>query len=117
MRFVIDLEIFLKGVQYGNNTMVYLNSIGERSEALMCLTPCCPSHELTESSWQLPDGMTDSSRGDGWNITKRPGALLLHRQNNFVPSPGVYTCIIPDINFESRHLYILGYTTNTQPGK
>ena len=109
----------MNGVLYRNNTMVNLNSIGERSEALMCLSPCCRSEGLIfepVSLWLLPNGTTVRSTGDGWIDTKRPGALLLHRRSNVVPSPGVYTCKIPDINVESRTLYILGYTTNTPPG-
>ena len=100
--------------------MVNLNNIGVNSKALMCLTRCCASSGLMfepTHNWKDPTGLPVSRVGGGLTVSERLGALLLHRHEYVKPSHGVYTCIIPDINFKTRHLYILGYTSKTPPGQ
>ena len=105
--------------------MVDLHSIGTGSQALVCLTPCCKQSEPSDDlpfSWELPDGKNAAATtGEGVTITKRPGALFLHREpgkeSGRELSAGIYTCNVPDKNSLVQTFYILGYTSSSPPGK
>ena len=73
-------------------------------------------------SWELPDGKSAAATtGEGVTITRRPGALFLHREPGKEPcrelSAGIYTCNVPDKNSLVQPFYILGYTSSSPLGK
>ena len=85
--------------------MVTLADIGRDSAALLCLTsfsPCCRSEggNPSRGSWRFPDGgevnFSSSSSANLFSRSRRPSAILLHREESATGPSGVFTCTIPD---------------------
>lgn len=106
----------LNGVNYSNNSVVDINTIGTNSsapstEALQCnteLRPCCRmpyQAETLKGEWYYPG---PNNRVDGAEVTGLPfyrtrgendGTVNLFRLNSSIMEPaGRFCCEIPDID-------------------
>ena len=100
--------------------MVNLSLIGESSEGLICLTPCCGPHVTffePQHNWILPNGRNATkSEGQSAFVFERPHSLILNRPNGVELPTGIYTCTLPDLNSKKTMLNIMGYE-RILPGK
>ena len=111
--FPHKLEFWLKGRYYSNNSIMSYDMIGEKSEALFCLTPfeqCCNN----SGSWILPDGSAATSSGLGLSAQRWPNKVGLNHRQGINLTSGVLTCEIPGISNQTRFLYIYAFTTPEQ---
>ena len=109
------MTMYHLGLILRNNSMVNLSSIGENSQALFCLTPCCnTTYSWHNYAWVLPTGSNiNSYLSMGLRSTRRPGALLLNRSPNVRMIQGIYTCRIPESIQGNAVLYIMGYNSDS----
>ena len=79
-----DVWFSLNGVTYQNNSVVTLEDIGERDDALLCmtnLTACCrPSHTgenvFVLGNWFFPNGTRVPSNSMQWNFYRDRGCYV-----------------------------------------
>ena len=75
-----------------------LNSIGEGSNALFCLTNrrnCCTTEAgLEQGGWRFPND-TNVKNSDEFYKTRGYSLVLLNRRSNASEPTGIYTCRIP----------------------
>ena len=106
---------------YQNNSIVTLEDIGERDDALLCVTDqtvCCQPPYTTSAigNWFFPNGTRVPSSGNEWDFHKTRGlsALLLQRRRGGVT--GIYSCVIPDAMNVIQTIYI-GMYSRADAGK
>ena len=111
---------------YGNNSVVFLEDIGEGSGALFCLTnntECCGSNN--EDGWYFPNSslvhLTSQHKDKiGMNVSRGASVIRLHNintKNNRNVSTGVFRCVIPDVSGSNQALYIGIYLKEKNAGK
>ena len=115
------VRLWLRGTTYQNNSIVTLQDIGERDDALHCLTDltaCCRT-PYTDSfgqpaigNWFFPNGSRVPSSAQQWDFhrTRGLGAVLLHRRRG--GEEGVYYCVVPDAMNVTRTIYVGLYTAS-----
>ena len=118
---VEDIWFSLRGTTYKNNSVVFLEDIGEGHDALLCitnLTACCrPPYTGVNGSalgnWYFPNETRVPSSGDDWDIYRTRGQMevLLHHRRGGVE--GIYHCEIPDTMNVTRSIYIGVYSAST----
>ena len=110
----------LRGITYQNNSLVSLEDIGERDDALLCvtdLTACCrPPYTGTPyniGNWFFPNGTRVPSSGVQWDFhrTRGQNAVFLHRRRGGVN--GIYSCVIRDAMNVTQIIYIRMYSAST----
>ena len=107
----------LNGSTYQNNSCVALEDIGERDDALLCITnlsACCGGNGSALGNWFFPNGTKVPSSGNGWNFfyrTRGQMKLNLNRRGGGVS--GIYSCEIPDSMNIIQSIYIGLYTAST----
>ena len=107
----------LRGIPYRNNSIVFLEDIGEYDDALLCITnqtACCrPPHSGVIGNWFFPNGTRVPSSGGQQDIYRTRGQMvvLLHRKRGGVE--GIYRCEIPDTFGFIQTLYIRVYSVST----
>ena len=116
----VDIQFSLNGTTYQNNSCVTLEDIGERDDALLCitnLTTCCRiGNRSPLGQWFLPNGTSVPSSGEQRDFHRTRGLMmvLMHRRRGGVD--GIYRCEIPDptdINQTSQTIYIGVYNKST----
>ena len=108
-----DVWFSLDGTTYRNNSIVTLEDIGERDNALLCMTnftACC--QYLYIGNWFFPNGTRVPSSGNQWDFHRTRGQMvvLLHRRRGGVE--GIYHCEIPDSMNVTQTIYIGVYNTS-----
>ena len=56
------MQLSLKGTEYGNNSLIKMEDIGEGDEALICSTsfrPCCGTPPNRFGEWYYPNGVAN----------------------------------------------------------
>ena len=110
----------LRGITYQNNSLVSLEDIGERDDALLCvtdLTACCrPPYTGTPyniGNWFFPNGTRVPSSGYKWDFHRTRGhmKIFLHRRSGGVD--GIYHCAIRDRADVEQNITIGIYTAET----
>ena len=108
----------LNGIQYGNNSVVDPNDIGENEFGLFCLTnhpDCCRGGALgSRGNWFDSSGLnvaslpTSIEQGLEFYDNRGMGAVRLNRRLTGPSSfpGGMFRCEIPDANNTFRDLYI-----------
>ena len=117
----------LNGTTYQNNSLVTLEDIGERDNALLCvtdITACCSSL-FTDSigqsalgNWWFPNGTKVPTIGHQWDFHKTRGQSVVRLQRIRGGEEGIYHCTIPDAMGVTQTIYVGVYsTTSTQAGE
>ena len=113
----------LNGMSYANNSVICLTDIGERDNALFCLsasTQCCGLSDNPNGrdlgDWYFPDGGIvaivpggDSDTPDNYRSIFRnrgPSVMRLNRRNNATSPTGVYRCEIPDARGTNQSILV-----------
>ena len=104
----------LRGVVYYNNSLMTLEDIGERGDALFCVTDqpaCCIPPYTGEmgsalGNWYFPNGTRVVSSGAQWDFhrTRGQSVVLLRRKRG--GDNGIYHCEIPDAMNVTQTIYI-----------
>ena len=94
--------LHLGGVNYSNNSIVNLTTIGDNDQALLCRTnansTACCGHSSTATSvseWYFPNWSAVGIAGDGGSfyVSRGRSVIELHRRNMVMSPSGVYnTC-------------------------
>jgi hypothetical protein len=103
---------FLNDTLINNGSIISLNSVGEGSSALYCLTNrtlCCGANTggADRGIWRFSNdyNLREGAHADIY-FTRGFSAILLNRRSNAVGLTGVYTCLIPDAQNTLRTLKI-----------
>ena len=114
------IRFSLNGTTYRNNSIVTLENIGEKGDALLCMTnfnACCRSPYTDENmaigNWFFPNGTTvlSMSASEAFYRTRGKMVLLLHRRRG--EEEGIYHCEIPVSTDINQIIYIGVYTANS----
>ena len=109
------VNLLWRGIQYPNNSILYIEEIGEGEYALVCQTdrrPCCGIRPYRFGEWYYPNGSRVPIEGAGATFyrnrsTRDDGQVLLNRQNHVTDySSGLFCCVLPDASNVNHTLCI-----------
>lgn len=107
------MQMSLRGTEYGNNSLVKTEDIGEDNEALICSTgyrPCCGTPPNRFGEWYYPDGNNVRPVGSGdtfYRSRLNDGTVRLHRKTSGVlPAGGRYKCTIPNNHGDMTNVFV-----------
>ena len=90
------------GKVYGNNSIVSLMEVGERGDALLCITSeadCCKNDRIPRPmrEWYFPNGSSVKKCLDGHSFyrDRDPSIVRLNQRYNATSPNGIFHCIIP----------------------
>ena len=100
--FQTGVHVTLRGTNYTtNNSVVLLDSIGDRDNALECITDlsgCCKGSGNAAGEWHYPNGtqVFDGSEQYGfYRNRERGGQVFLRKRSNITSPTGTYCCEVP----------------------
>ena len=107
----------LNGTTYQNNSLVTLEDIGERDDALLCVTDlaaCCRSpYAGPIGNWFFPNGTRVPSSNNQWDFHRTRGNMVVLLNRRRSGEDGIYRCVIPDAMNVTQTIYIGVYSANT----
>ena len=108
-----DIWFSLNGTTYHNNSIVFLEDIGERDNALDCISNQTTCYQTCKTDWFFPNGTRVPSRVEKWDFyrTRRQMVVRLNRRRG--GEEGIYCCEISDSVNVTHTIYIGVYTANT----
>ena len=99
-----------------NNSFIYFANISSEGRALKCVTDninCCDGSGSDVGNWKDERGrlVRDQDRGMSCMYVTRKvengkGVINLNRKANCSPSPGLWSCDIPDTSGKMQRFYI-----------
>ena len=115
----VDVWFSLKGTTYKNNSIVFLEDIGEGADALICmtnLTTCCRRPYTGENgsaigNWFFPNGTRPPHIP--WYFYRRRGLMEVSLHHTRGGEEGIYRCEIPDTMNVNQTIYIGVYSAST----
>ena len=112
------VEFLLRDHHYSNNEIVPLTEVGEKSDALLCLTNSTKIESSMMGEWYFPDSSRVPLNGldSGIYSTRGPSAVSLNRKNDTMMPTGVYRCVVPDANESNQSIYIGVYSSKEGDG-
>ena len=113
-----DVWISLRGTTYQNNSLVTLEDIGERYDALICvtnLTACCRSSYSGPAlgNWYFPNESRVPSYIIWWDFFRTRSQMVVRLNRRRGGEDGIYHCVIPDSMNVIQNIYIGVYMTST----
>ena len=117
-----DVWFSLNGTTYQNNSCVTLEDIGEKDDALLCmtnLTACCgqSGNKSVLGNWFFPNGTSVPRNGMQWNFYRTRGQMVVRLNRRRGGVDGIYSCVIPDSMNVNQTIYIGMYTANRSTGE
>ena len=103
----------LRGTTYQNNSIVTLEDIGEKVDALLCKA----SGSNSRKNWFFPNGTRVPSNDNKWDFYRTRGEMEVHLNRRRGGVEGIYRCEIPDSTNVTLTIYIGVYTSNTSTGE
>ena len=115
-----NVRFSLNGTTYQNNSIVTLEDIGEKDDALFCITNGSNSRRnwlIYRGNWFFPNGTRVSSKDKEWDFyrTRNQSVVLLNRRGS--GEDGIYRCEIPDSMNVTQTIYIGVYLANSSTGE
>ena len=106
---------------FQNNSIVTLKNIGERDDALLCITnlnTCCrPPYTVDNVSvignWFFPNGTRVPNSNDNWNFYRSRDQMVVRLDRRTGGVDGIYRCEIPDAMNITQTIYIGVYTASS----
>ena len=117
-----DFWFSLNGTIYQNNSLIMLEDIGEKDDALHCVinkTDCCSrsNSSIAGMNWVFPNGTRVPSNGYHWNFYRNRGRMVVRLNRRRGGEEGIYCCEIPDSMNVTQTIYIGVYTASTSTGE
>ena len=117
-----DVWFSLRGTIYQNNSLMILEDIGEKDDALLCVTKktdCCSGSypSIAGGSWLFPNGTRVPSTSNQWNFYRTRHQMVVRLSRRRGGEDGIYFCKIPDSMNVIQTIYIGVYTENTSTGE
>ena len=114
----VDVWFSLRNTTYQNNSIVFLEGIGEGDDALLCmtkLTDCCrPENRSVLGNWFFPNGTrVPSNSGSRWDFYRTRGQMVVRLNHKGGGEEGIYHCEIPDTMKVIQTIYIGVYSEST----
>ena len=121
---LLGVYLSLKGTVYANNSVIFVNEIGEtddnsikpsQNDALQCITdksPCCRFAPNTAGEWYFPNGTVVPAQSASSTVLYRnrgfdDGTVNLNHINTLptvsVPT-GLFCCVLPDMDDNNQRL-------------
>ena len=108
----------LNGITYQNNSIVFLEDIGEGGDGLLCLTDltaCCRPGSASGNrpvlgNWFFPNGSRVPSSGNQLDFHRTRGQSVVRLQRRRGGEDGIYRCEIPDAMNVIQTIYIGVYS-------
>ena len=97
-----EFGFFLDGTFLSNNSIIFLSSIGEGSNALFCLTDrtqCCTTEAGdARGSWRFPNSslVTRDDADLSFYAIRGYSSIRFNRRSDAVAPTGIYICRLPD---------------------
>ena len=124
MKFIItfipcagDVWFSLRGTTYQNNSCVALEDIGERDDALLCLSNLADCHTdamgLVLGNWFFLNGTRVPSNGASFDFYSDRIEMVVRLNRRLGGEEGIYYCEIPDLANVTQTIYIGVYTAGT----
>ena len=121
------IRFILNGTTHQNNSIAFLEDIGEGDDALLCvtdLTTCCRP-PFTNSiglnaigNWFFPNGSRVQSSGNQSDFHRTRGQSVVRLQRRRGGVDGIYHCMVLDAMNVTQTVYIGLYSrTDTQAGE
>ena len=117
-----DVWFSLNGTTYQNNSIVNLEDIDERDDALLCKThqiACCRSSNTVLGNWFFPNGSRvfsgdedPASYNNNTDFYRDRGQMVVRLKRRRGGEEGIYCCEIPDSANVTQTIYIGVYTAN-----
>ena len=110
--FVLEVNIVFRNEIYNNNSIVTLEDIGERDEALFCYTNSIMCCENDIGWWYLPNGTTvdvNSFAQTKFYTQRGSSVVQLNRRKSSMPT-GMFRCEIPNHNGTFQNIYVGVYS-------
>ena len=121
------IRFILNGTTYQNNSIVFLEDIGEGDDALLCvtdLTACCRPPftgsigQRAIGNWFFPNGSRVESSGNQLDFHRTRGQSVVRLQRRRGGVEGIYHCVVPDAMNVIQTIYIGVYRrADTQAGE
>ena len=107
----------LNNTTYQNNSNVTLEEIGERENALLCISNQTTCNQTCKTNWFFPNGTRVPSRVVKWDFyrTRRQMVVRLNRRRG--GEERLYRCEISDSINVTHTIYIGVYTASTSTGE
>ena len=108
-----DVWFSLNGTIYQNNSIVTLEDIGKKDDALFCVTNASNSRR----NWFFPNGTRVPSNDNKWDFYRTRSEMEVHLNRERGGVEGIYRCEILDSMNVTLTIYIGVYTANTSTGE
>ena len=113
-----DIWFSLNGTTYHNNSIVFLEDIGERDNALDCISNLTTCYNQTcKRNWFFPNETRVLSRVEKWDFYRTRGQMVVRLNRRRGGEEGIYHCEILDSVNVTHTIYIGVYTSNTSTGE
>ena len=114
------IKFKLRDMTYQNNSLVVLEDIGERGDALFCITDffnCCTPLYTSEmksvlGNWFFPNETRVPSSGHNWDFHRTRGHMVVRLHRRRGGAEGIYRCEIPDAMNVIQTIYIGVYSAS-----
>ena len=113
-----DVWFSLRGTTYQNNSIVFLEDIGEDDDALLCVTNRTETNSsIAFGDWFFPNGTTVPSEVANnqyqQDIYSDRGQMVVRMHRRRGGEEGIYHCEIPDAMNVTQTIYIGVYSAST----
>ena len=113
-----DVWFSLNNTTYHNNSIVFLEEIGERDNALLCMSNLTTCYNQTcKRNWFFPNETRVLSRVEKWDFYRTRGQMVVRLNRRRGGEEGIYRCEISDSIKVTHTIYIGVYTANTSTGE
>ena len=108
-----DVWFSLNDTTYQNNSIVTLEDIGEKDDALFCIN----NWSISRRNWFFPNGTRVPSSNNKWDFYRTRGEMVVELNRRRGGEEGIYYCEIIDSMNVTLTIYIGVYTANTSTGE
>ena len=112
-----DVWLSFNNTTYHNNSIVIMKDIGERDNALECISNQTTCYQTCKRNWFFPNETRVPSRVVKWDFYRTRPQMVVRLNRRRGGEEGIYHCEISDSVNVTHTIYIGVYTANTSTGE